>query len=403
MQGVQVTAIEPDVQPENKKSKYRGFEELLAEYCDPVRAMTHQALERFIEEEIETFLHTTGIEGDKRNGYRFRKEVFTECGPFRNIQIPRNRQGGFVSEILPRFKRRIGKINKLISALFIEGLATRRIRRALGRVWGNIANLSSGTVSRITQDLVGEHLRWANRPITKQIEFLLFDGVGYRIRRTRMSREIALVALGISNKGEKEILDFIMVTREKEITYDELILRMIKRGLDPKKVKLVLGDGNGGLANSVRNIFGEKKFQRCTVHKTRNVMKATPKEYRPELKAKLHRMFNAPSRMEARKQYAAFVDEYRVTFPKTVGSLEEGGEDLFRYYDFPARYWKTIRNTNLIERTCKELRRRTKPWENVHGEFNGWKVIFGIVSLMNESWAGRSHWKKGKRIKRLTQ
>lgn len=403
MQETHATVPLEVVQQETRKTKYRSLVELLDQYQDPIRAIAHQSLERFVEEEIEAFIANKGIEGDKRNGYRIRKEIFTECGPFRDIQIPRNRAGGFVSRILPRFKRRAKKIRSMISALFIEGMGTRRIRRALGRVWGKVGNLSAATVSRITQDLVGDYTRWINRPIEKTFEYVLFDGVGYRIRRTRMSHEIALVALGITNKGEKEILDFTMVTREKEVTYDELIRRMLKRGLDPKKVKLALGDGNGGLAKSARNVFGEKKFQRCTVHKTRNVMDVTPKAYRAELKAKLDRMFNAESRLDAQEQYKAFIEEYRPSFPNAVASLEEGGEDLFRYYDFPARHWKTIRNTNLIERTFKEIRRRTKPMENLNDEFNGLKVIYGITTITNESWAGRSHWKKGKRIKRSSQ
>ena len=57
---------------------------------------------------------------------------------------------------------------------------------------------------------------------------------------------------------------------------------------------------------------------------------------------------------------------------------------------------KTIRNTNLIERVIREVRRRTKVMDTLDNEYSCYGILMGVVREQNERWSHKSHWRKGK-------
>ena len=46
--------------------------------------------------------------------------------------------------------------------------------------------------------------------------------------------------------------------------------------------------------------------------------------------------------------------------PAVIRSLEEAGNQLLTFYEFPRAMWKSIRTTNALENLNREFRRRTK-------------------------------------------
>ena len=69
-----------------------------------------------------------------------------------------------------------------------------------------------------------------------------------------------------------------------------------------------------------------------------------------KLKAKLQRLWNMPTRLEAEKFLEVIKNEYWNIAINSIECLLVDKEDLFRYFDFDENHRKTIRNTNLIER-----------------------------------------------------
>jgi uncharacterized protein (TIGR02996 family) len=76
--------------------------------------------------------------------------------------------------------------------------------------------------------------------------------------------------------------------------------------------------------------------QRCTVHKLRNLQRKAPAHALEVIKEDDHRIVYADSLDEARKAHAAFVRKWKKPCPGVVASLEEGGEELFTFFAFPA-------------------------------------------------------------------
>ena len=73
---------------------------------------------------------------------------------------------------------------------------------------------------------------------------------------------------------------------------------------------IVMANGSKGLISSICALFGEEKLQRCTVHKTENVFSKCPKNVREEVKAKLQRLWNCETLLEAEQFLETIHAEY---------------------------------------------------------------------------------------------
>ena len=91
--------------------------------------------------------------------------------------------------------------------------------------------------------------------------------------------------------------------------------------------------------------------QRCTVHKTANVLNKLPKSLQPQAKRLLHDIWQAPSRAEANKAFDLFQDTFEAKYLQATECLAKDRDELLAFYNFPAENWCHIRTTNPIEST----------------------------------------------------
>jgi transposase-like protein len=62
-----------------------------------------------------------------------------------------------------------------------------------------------------------------------------------------------------------------------------------------------------------------------------------------------------------------------------VRSLQEGGDEVLTFFQFPKRQWKTLRTANVIERLNEEFRRRVKTQGALPTEDAALVLLFGLV------------------------
>jgi transposase-like protein len=62
-----------------------------------------------------------------------------------------------------------------------------------------------------------------------------------------------------------------------------------------------------------------------------------------------------------------------------VSSLEEAGEELSTFLQFPKSQWKALRATNALERINEEFRRRTKTQASLPSEDAVLLLLFGLL------------------------
>jgi len=92
--------------------------------------------------------------------------------------MPRSRKGGFVSKVLPRYKRRERRIVDIVKEMFVLGVSTRKIK-GITKLMG-LPKYSHGTASNFNKRLKDGFIEWMNRPLEKTVKYLI-ESVPYLV------------------------------------------------------------------------------------------------------------------------------------------------------------------------------------------------------------------------------
>ena len=92
--------------------------------------------------------------------------------------------------------------------------------------------------------------------------------------------------IGATPEGKKELLGFQVGVRESAQSWRELLVELKARGLAIAP-ELATGDGALGFWKALEEVFPTTRHQRCTVHKTANVLDKLPTSVQPAAKARL--------------------------------------------------------------------------------------------------------------------
>ena len=102
---------------------------------------------------------------------------------------------------------------------------------------------------------------------------------------------------------------------------------------------------------------------------------------RPELKRDHDRIIYAKDGLAARRAYDDFLRKWSTFCPPVARSLEEAGEHLLTFYQFPQGLWKAIRSTNSIENLNREFRRRTKTQAAFSTKGGVVTLLYGLIAF----------------------
>jgi putative transposase len=298
-----------------------------------------------------------------RNGYMPERDILTPMGSMevRQPRVRDRREGQrFTSVILPPYLRRTPSLDALIPTLYLKGISTNDFPEALAAILGEGAKgLSPGVIVRLKESWQVEYEAWRNRDLSgKRYVYFWADAVYFNVRLSD-DRPCALVIVGALEDGTKELVALVDGERESALSWKELLLDLKRRGLE-QGPELAVGDGALGFWKALEEVYPTCRRQRCWVHKTANVLDKMPKSLQKPAKSMIHRMYNAPTREEALRVYADFIELYRAKCPRAVECLEKDKEDMFAFYDFPAEHWQHIRSTNVIESTFATVRHRQR-------------------------------------------
>lgn len=320
-------------------------------------------LEVAIEEELTAFLgrdyyeRRTDQQGS-RSGSKPRA-VNIGCGDI-EIEMPKVRDAGgpFYSEILPPRITRLEEIKDIIPLLYMNGLSTRKVKKSVAKLLGK-RGLSHQNVIRITEKVVEEFKRWKMRDLTSlKVAYLILDGTRLAVRAGTREKEAVLVAWGFLEDGSLEPLSISLGNQESYNAWKWFLQDMVKRGL--QEPMLIVIDGCPGLIKAVTEVFPASDKQRCTKHRTENVLAKVLKEDKDKVKESLRKIFYASTYEHAKEAVELFKDKWGKKYLSAVEILTEDIEVCLTYYKYPYRHWKRIRTTNVVERSFREVKRRTK-------------------------------------------
>ena len=285
----------------------------------------------------------------------------------------------WASSLLPRYQRRLREVNEAVVATYLAGANTRRLRGALGPLL-RAAPLSKSAVSRIVGTLKAELETWRTRSLADlDVLGLYLDALALRVRSA--GKVVSVPALGVVavlTDGQKQLVALELCPGGETFeAWKGCLDDLVARGLTAPVWSVI--DGHPGLRKAVGLVWPQSVVQRCCVHKLRNLERKAPKHALAEIRADFHRIVYAESAAPARAAYTAFERKWTSRCPSVVRSLQEGGEELLTFFQFPKRQWKTLRTTNVIERLNEEFRRRVKTQGSLPTENAALVLLFGLV------------------------
>ena len=352
-----------------------------------IRDRVREIIEMVLEEEVEAALGAGRSQRvAERVGYRHGRKsrrLTLRTGTMQ-MQVPRarlvEREGGereWRSQLVPRYRRSSREVEQSVLGVYLSGSNTRRIRGALEPLLSGAA-LSKSAVSRLVLRLEESYRTWQRRDLQEEkIVYLYLDAIYPKVRSGgRVVSLAVLVALGVKDTGEKVLLSLMTAGAESADGWQMLLEDLAARKMG--RPRLVISDGHAGLGAALARLWPGLAHQRCTVHKLRNLMAKAPKHAHEAVREDYHRMVYAETLAAAQKAREAFLLKWKKPCPGVAASLEEAGQELLTFYQFPESQWLSLRTTNVIERIQQEFRRRVKTQAALPNEGAVLRVFFGL-------------------------
>jgi len=373
---------------------------------DPLTAVLRSGARRLlaqaIEAEADAFLALMkgerlpdGRERVVRHGHGPERQVQTGIGPVA-VQRPKLRDRAvseagadrirFTSSILPRWSRRTRSLDALLPILYLRGVSMGDFQEALGALLGKEApNLSPSVIARLRGEWEADYTRWQRRDLSaRRYVYVWADGV-YLQARMEPQAECMLVLIGATPEGRKELLGFQVGVRESTQSWRELLVDLKARGLTIAP-ELATGDGALGFWKALDAVSPTTQHQRCTVHKTANVLDKMPKSVQPAAKSDLREIWAAPDRATAEAAVATFAEKYGAKYEKAVTCLVKDRDALLTFYDFPAEHWDHLRTSNPIESVFATVRHRTVRTKGALSQDTARLMVFKLVMAAAKTW-----------------
>ena len=347
-----------------------------------IRILVNQAMQeeraRFLQ--AGEYERTTERKG-YANGYK-PKTVKTRVGEI-TFSIPQVREGGFYPSALEKGLRSERALTMTLAEMYVQGVSTRKVKDITEQLCG--FEISAEQVSRATAQLDGVLQEWRERPLG-EIQYLFLDARYEKVRESSQVRDAAvLVATGIDPGGERQVLGVSVSLSEHETHWKAFLKGLKDRGL--RGVQLVTSDDHQGLVAARRAVLGSVPWQRCQFHLQQNAGAYVPRQsMRGEVAADIRAIFNAPDRKIADELLLTAIQKYAPSAPRLSTWLEENLSEGFTVFDFPLEHRRSIRTTNSLERTNKEIRRRTRVVGIFPNEASCLRLVSAILMEVSEEW-----------------
>jgi putative transposase len=356
---------------------------------DLLRTMVKQFAEALMAAEADAacgagYRERSEVRVNSRNGYRLR-DWDTRAGSI-ELAIPKLRSGSYFPEwLLERRRRAEQALVSVVATSYLLGVSTRRVEKLVGQL--GIASLSKSQVSEMAKSLDAQVEAFRSRPLdTGPYTFLWLDALTQKVREGGRTVIVhALVAVGVTAEGQREVLGLDVVSGEDGAGWLAFLRSLVARGLSG--VALVVSDAHAGLVEAIGATLGGASWQRCRTHYARNLATRVPKSAQPWVLTLLRTIFDQPDADQVHAQFDRVVEGLEVKFPAAAQHLDSARADLLAFTPFPREIWRQIWSNNPQERLNKEIRRRT----DVVGIFPDRAAVIRLVGAVlaeqTDEWA----------------
>ena len=294
--------------------------------------------------------------GNNRNGHYDRK-LRTSNGAV-EIQVPRDRNGSFEPQILPRYGKNTNELEEKILGFYARGISTRDIQDSLHEMYG--VDVSHGLISQVTDKIWDQVEEWQNRPLEAIYPIIFLDAIHVKMRRDgKVSNTAVHIILGVGLDGQKDVLGHWVADGEESANFWLTVLSDLQnRGVEDIFIASV--DGLTGFSEAIQAVFPKTLVQRCIIHQIRNSLRYVSHKDRKAFVRDLKTVYQAPSRETAESNLLKLDELWGSKYASAIRSWENNWEELSTFFDFPSEIRRMIYTTNTIEGYNRQLRKVIK-------------------------------------------
>jgi len=327
---------------------------------------------------------------NRRNGVNTKK-VKTLYGPI-DITTPRDRNGSFEPEILPKRQTTLGDgLDHKIIGLYALGMSYTDICDHLSQMYQ--LTLSPATITSITDKILPEIEQWQTRPLESVYPILWLDAIHYKVRQDNAIKTKAVYCLiGLNREGVKDLLGMYIGENESARFWLSVLNDIQRRGVNDILIASI--DNLKGFAQAIQAVFPHTRVQLCIVHQVRNSLKYVPYKDRKEVVQSLKDIYQSNDLGQAEKALNQLDLQWRTKYPSMVKSWLENWERLSQMFDFPDQIRKLIYTTNVIESFNSQLRKVTKSKRVFTNDQALMKLLFLVQQKIYEKAGPILGWKQ---------
>ena len=351
-----------------------------------LKELQKRGIEKMLEGELDSHLdyekHERSSNSNTRNGYS-NKKVRTSFGESQ-IQVPRDREATFNPMIVPKRGNMVDGIENVIVSLYAKGMSNSDIEEQIREVYN--FDVSTSTISRITEKVAGDILAWQNRPLEPVYLIVWMDGVVFKVREnSNVVNKTVYIAVGLRRDGRKEVLGLWLGKSESAAFWMSVLTDMKARGTED--ILITATDNLNGFTETIHNVFPESKTQICVVHQIRNACRYVVWKDKKAFTADMKWIYNAPNQQAARGALEDFAHNWEGKYSYAVKSWRDNWEDLTVFYEFPLEIRKIIYTTNLIENLNGKIRKYTKNKLSFPTDYAVMKSVYLAIREATKKWS----------------
>lgn len=332
--------------------------------------------------------HLAGdVQANRKNGHTL-KTLKSSSGAF-ELATPRDRNGSFEPQLVKKHQTSLcDEIEHKIIRLYALGMSYADISREIEDLYA--FNVSSATISAITDKVIPELKLWQQRPLDGLYPFVWLDAIHYKIRdEGRYVSKAVYTVLALNLEGKKEVLGLYLSESEGANFWLSVLSDLQNRGVNDILIACV--DGLTGLPDAINSIYPNTEVQLCIIHQIRNSIKYVASKHHKAFMADLKPVYRAVSKQAAESAFDELEMKWGQQYPLVIQSWRKKWENLAGYFRYPADIRKVIYTTNAIESVHRQFRKLTKTKGAFPNENSLLKLLYLGLLNAQEKWTMPIH------------
>jgi putative transposase len=309
------------------------------------------------------------------------------------LDVPRDREGTFEPQLVPKHQRRLSGFDEKILALYAKGMTTRDIQQIIKELYG--VDVSPTLVSEITAGLDAEVKAWQTRRLESVYPLLFLDGIVVHVRSEsgQVREHTMYVAIGVTFEGKKELLGLWLNETEGAKFWLSCLTDLQNRGV--RDFFIVSVDGLTGFPEAIQAVYPQARVQLCLVHLVRAALRYVSTADSPEVVADLKKIYQAAGVVEAEQELENFAQKWDAKYPTISRQWRLKWPHITTMFELPRPVRKVMYTTNLIESVNSVIRKFTRNRKQYPNRDSALKMIYMAVSEASKRWTKALHnWKE---------